>query len=337
MMLNYDEIDKQLKEQLIEPDDGSEVFIARNESTRFHVSSYLNPLPASVFPSTALKRNRDGHVWYTRHTRRYWETKGIVINTFRELDPFSVETICRKNGIPSVYTVGPVLDFDGPGRWHPDRAGQDEIMKWLDNQPLRSVIFLCFGSMGSMTIPQLTEIAIGLERTGFRFLWSVRKPPSGMVHLPENYTNLKSVLPEGFLDRTAGIGLVCGWVPQVTVLSHKAIGGFVSHCGWNSVLESIWHGVPIATWPLYAEQQMNAFKLVKELGLAVEIRVDSREGCDLVLADEIVKGLERLMDGDDVRRKVMEMKEMSRTAVIEGGSSYKSVELLIEELMICKL
>ena len=80
---------------------------------------------------------------------------------------------------------------------------------------------------------------------------------------------------------------MCGWVSQVSILAHKAIGGFISHCGWNSILESLWHGIPIATWPIYSEQQMNAFEMVKELGLAIEIRLDYREGSDLVLAKEV--------------------------------------------------
>jgi len=121
----------------------------------------------------------------------------------------------------------------------------------------------------------------------------------------------------------------------VTILAHKAIGGFVSHCGWNSILESLWHGVPIATWPLYAEQQMNAFEMVKELGLAVEISLDYKEGSDLVLAEEVERGIKRLMDGEnEVREKVKEMRKKSKMAVMENGSSYRSLGALIEELVV---
>lgn len=157
-------------------------------------------------------------------------------------------------------------------------------------------------------------------------MWSIREPSKGTIYLPGEYTNLEEILPERFFNRTAKIGLVCGWVPQVTILAHQAIGGFISHCGWNSILESLWFGVPKATWPVYAGQQMNAFQLVKEFGLAVEIRLDYREGSDLVLAEELEKGLQLLMDGDDeVRKKVKDMKEKSRTPMMENGSSYKSL------------
>ncbi|KAH7569699.1 hypothetical protein JRO89_XS06G0247400 [Xanthoceras sorbifolium] len=331
LMLCYSDLETQLTNELVES--STELFVAKNPSTQFHIPSFVNPLSSLLLPTTVLKRNRDGHVWYGRHGRKYKETKGIVINTFRELETFAIDSVSR-NGTTPVYPIGPVLDLAGPARWHPDQAGQENIMKWLDDQPPSSVVFLCFGSMGSLDGPQLREIAVGLEGAGFRFLWSIRTPPKGTVELPGEYANVEEVLTDGFLDRTAGIGLVCGWVPQVTILGHQAIGGFVSHCGWNSVLESLWYGVPIATWPVYAEQQMNAFLLVKELGLAVEIRLDYREGSELVLAEELERGLRRLMDGnDEVRIKVKEMRDMSRTAVIENGSSYRSVGSLVEELM----
>ncbi|KAJ4702698.1 Glycosyltransferase [Melia azedarach] len=307
-MLHYSEVENRLANEFVESD--TKFFVPKDSSIEFTVPSFLNPLPHFVLPSTVLKRKRDGHFWYFTHAERYRRTKGIVVNTFRELEPYAIGSISQ-NGMPPIYPVGPVLDLTGPAQWHPDRVRHENIMKWLDDQPPSSVVFLCFGSMGSLGASQLREIATGLERVGFRFLWSIRKPSTGKIYLPGEYTNLEEILPEGFINRTAGIGLVCGWVPQVTILSHPAIGGFVSHCGWNSVLESLWYGVPIATWPLYAEQQMNAFELVKELGLAVEIRLDFREEENyLVLAEEIERALRRLMDGDDeVRKKVKEMKQ----------------------------
>lgn len=334
-MLHFPNIDAQLANEFVESN--TDFFVPKDSTTELVIPSFANPLPPSVLPSTVLKRKRDGYVWYLRHATRYMETEGIVVNTFQELEPYAIESN-SVNGMPPVYPIGPVLDLNGPAQWHPDRVHHESIMKWLDDQPPSSVVFLCFGSMGSFVGPQLREIAIGLQRVGFRFLWSIREPSKSKIYLPGEYTNLKvkEMLPEGFLNRTAGVGLVCGWVPQVTILSHQAIGGFVSHCGWNSVLESLWYGVPIATWPLYAEQQMNAFELVKELRLAVEIRLDYRDGSgsDLVSAEEIERGLRRLMDGDDeVRKKVKEMREKSRTAVMEEGSSNKSLGSLIKKIV----
>ncbi|KAL6204447.1 hypothetical protein ACLB2K_021714 [Fragaria x ananassa] len=120
----------------------------------------------------------------------------------------------------------------------------------------------------------------------------------------------------------------------VEVLSHKATGGFVSHCGWNSILESFWHGVPIVTWPMYAEQQLNAFRLVKELGLGLEMRLDYKRGGDeVVKADEIGKAVASVMENSEVRKKVKEIGVVCRKAVEDGGSSSVSLGRFIEDVL----
>jgi UDP:flavonoid glycosyltransferase YjiC (YdhE family) len=129
------------------------------------------------------------------------------------------------------------------------------------------------------------------------------------------------------------MGIVCGWVPQAKVLAHKAIGGFVSHCGWNSILESLWYGVPIATWPVYAEQQMNAFQMVRELKLAVEIRLDYSEGGDLVQAEEVENDVNTLMNhSDEIRMKVKQLSEKCRCSLMKNESSYTNLVSLIQQL-----
>lgn len=132
----------------------------------------------------------------------------------------------------------------------------------------------------------------------------------------------------------AAIGKVIGWAPQMAVLSHPAVGGFVSHCGWNSILESVWCGVPIAAWPMYAEQQTNAFQVVKEMEIAVEIKMDYRKDAPVIVgADKIEKGITQLMDSKNkIRGNVKELKEKSRIALVEGGSSRHIVNRLIENV-----
>ncbi|XP_030467462.1 UDP-glycosyltransferase 43-like [Syzygium oleosum] len=301
-------------------------------STELPIPSFVNTVPKRVLPSLVLKW-KDALSLFVAHAGRYGGFKGIAINTFDELEGHALQSL-RASALPPVYSVGPVIDLDGPVKWHPQRAEQEAILQWLDKQPPSSVVFLCFGSMGCLCAPQVREIAIGLERSSFRFLWSLREPPRGKLDLPGDYESMDQALPVGFLDRTAGTGLVCGWVPQVTVLAHMAIGGFVSHCGWNSILESLWSGVPTATWPIYAEQQMNAFQMVAELGLAVEIRLDYREGSALVSAKELERGLRCLMEGGgEVRSKVKEMRDKSRMAVTERGSSHASMRRLAQQLL----
>ncbi|KAF8041587.1 hypothetical protein BT93_A0243 [Corymbia citriodora subsp. variegata] len=294
---------------------------------------FANPLPAAKFLPAEMFM-KEYCPMLSDEARKFRESKGILVNTFAELEPRAVEALAGL-GAPVVYPVGPILNIEVESK------KGFEILDWLHQQPDASVVFLCFGSHGSFDEDQVKEIACALERSRCRFLWSLRQPPAkGKSEAPCDYVDPKEVLPEGFIDRTAGVGTVIGWAPQVAILAHRAIGGFVSHCGWNSTLESVWFGVPIAAWPQYAEQQFNAFQLVVELGLAAEIKMDYRrdlvKGSDsIVTADEIEGGIRRLMEGEEAeerRKKVKEASEKSRKALMEGGSSYLSLGRFIEDV-----
>jgi len=297
----------------------------------FKIPCFKNPLPKLVLPNFLSKE--DAYFWVSYHAIRYKETKGIIVNTLKELEPYALESLQNDLQLPPVYPIGPVLDLVGPVQWDPNPVQYNYIMKWLDLQPVDSVVFLCFGSLGSLEAKQVEQIAIGLERAGIRFLWAIREPPKAQLEDPRDFVSYKNVLPDGFLRRTMGVGIVCGWIPQAKVLAHKAVGGFVSHCGWNSILESLWYGVPIATWPVYAEQQLNAFEMVRELGLAVEIRLDYRVGGDLVRAEEVENGVTTLMNNsDEIKTKVKKISEKCRVALMHNGSSYTNLVSLIQEL-----
>ncbi|KAL2482174.1 UDP-glycosyltransferase 71B6 [Forsythia ovata] len=303
----------------------------KNSNAELLIPTYINPVPANVFPSRFF--DKDGLAMFLGMARRFRETKGIMINTFLDLEAHAMKSLSDDHTIPPVYSIGPILHVTAEN--DDDNKDYDEIIKWLHEQPVSSVVFLCFGSMGYFDDEQVKEIAVALEKSGHRFLWSLRKPPSkDRFEYPSDYENLEEILPEGFLQRTAGIGKVIGWAPQVAVLSHHSVGGFVSHCGWNSTLESVWCGVPIAAWPMYAEQQTNAFELVKDLGIAVEIKMDYRRGSDVIVkAEEIEKGIRHLMEPDsEMRSKMKQMKNKSRLALMEGGSSYDFLRHFIDNI-----
>ncbi|KAL2482173.1 UDP-glycosyltransferase 71B7 [Forsythia ovata] len=303
----------------------------KNSNAELLIPTYINPVPANVFPSKFF--DKDGSAMFFSMARRFRETKGIMINTFLDLEAHAMKSLSDDHTIPPVYSIGPILHVTAEN--DDDNKDYDEIIKWLHEQPVSSVVFLCFGSMGYFDDEQVKEIAVALEKSGHRFLWSLRKPPSkDRFEYPSDHENLKEILPEGFLQRTAGIGKVIGWAPQVAVLSHHSVGGFVSHCGWNSTLESVWCGVPIAAWPMYAEQQTNAFELVKDLGIAVEIKMDYRRGSDVIVkAEEIEKGIRHLMEPDsEMRNKMKQMKNKSRLALMEGGSSYNFLTRFIDNI-----
>lgn len=290
------------------------------------IPGFVNPVPVSVMPNFSFKES--GYVTFVELTRRLRDLNGVLVNTFYELEPLSIDVFKGDSESPTVYTVGPVMDLKGQGIL--DKTQTSKIMKWLDDQPECSVVFLCFGSKGSFTPSQVKEMAIGLEQSGYRFLLCYKLSSPDDDALGRNQWLDKDIFPDGFLDRIEGRGMVCNWAPQVEVLAHKATGAFVSHCGWNSILESLWHGVPILTWPLYAEQQLDAFQLVKELGLAVELRLDTRRGGETVPAKEIAEGVKRVMGEHEVRNRVKEMSEISRKSVMEGGSSFASLGRFID-------
>ncbi|XP_058208740.1 anthocyanidin 3-O-glucosyltransferase 2-like [Rhododendron vialii] len=313
----------------------------KDSDTELEIQGFVNPVPAKVLPSMLVDK-QSGSAIFINIAKRLRESNGIIVNTFAKMESNAVRSLAEDSDVPPVYPVGPVIHLVK----NENEEEAMKIMRWLDDQPPSSVVFLCFGSMGSFEEDQLKEIAQALERSGHRFLWSVRKTPQkGKTELPGKYQDLNQVLPEGFMERTMKIGKVIGWAPQVAILFHKAVGGFVSHCGWNSTLESLWCRVPMATWPMYAEQQVNAFELVRELGLAVEIKLDYKKdfGSDntkvmLVTAEEIENGIRKLMEGRNecgevIKQRVKKMSEKSKIAVVEGGSSYNSIGLLIEDVM----
>lgn len=309
----------------------------KNSDAEFDVPTLTRLFPARCLPSVMISKEWLPSVLARARTLR--ETKGILVNSSGEMEPQALKFFSdMKSNTPPVYAVGPILDFktdDG------DEKGT-EILRWLDEQPSRSVLFLCFGSMGGFGEKQVREIAVALERSGYRFLWSLRRP-SHLRHMngspPEEFKNLEEILPEGFLDRTAKIGKIIGWAPQTAVLESHAIGGFVTHCGWNSILESVWFGVPTAVWPIFAEQQFNAFQMVEELGLAVDIKKEYRrdsllEEPEMVTAEEIEKGIKCVMEQDsEMRTRVMEMKDKLRTALLDGGSSKAAVKMFVKDVV----
>uniref|UniRef100_A0A7N2RC44 Glycosyltransferase n=1 Tax=Quercus lobata TaxID=97700 RepID=A0A7N2RC44_QUELO len=265
--------------------------------------------------------------------------------SFKDLN----DTLLHVPGIPPIkasYMPQPLLDRDGPvyhyffnyASYAKDQSGNStsEALAWLDAQPSRSVVFLCFGSKGTFSEAQHEKIAHGLERSNQRFLWVVKSPKGSTSDQPQ----LEILLPEGFLERTKGRGLVVKcWAPQNAILRHESVGGFVTHCGWNSLLEAVSYGVPIVAWPLYAEQHLNAVALVEEMKLAIPIdtstsMVSCKEGEEegLVSAEEVEKKVRQLMEfeeGKVLRQRSLEMRAMAMAAWTSGGSSFTAFTTLV--------
>ncbi|KAL5999870.1 hypothetical protein ACLOJK_034547 [Asimina triloba] len=294
------------------------------------------PFSPTDLPLPIIDRNHAAYEDFLDVALSIPKADGIIINSFEALEPRAVEAIrdgsCVTDGpTPPAYCVGPLLAAE---REDKETVRSSGCLEWLDLQPSRSVVFLCFGSMGRFSAAQLKEIAAGLEQSGQRFLWVVRNPPAEKENRKgfwDSEPDLDALLPEGFLDRTEGRGMVVkGWAPQVLVLGRESVGGFVTHCGWNSVLESLQAGVPMVAWPLYAEQRLNRVFLVEEAKLALPLKADKH---GFVTASEVGKRVRELMEseaGKAVAERTMGLKEKAAAALSLGGSSHAALTELVK-------
>ncbi|TKY69501.1 UDP-glycosyltransferase 89A2 [Spatholobus suberectus] len=247
---------------------------------------------------------------------------GSVFNSFRALEGPHLDHIRPESG--RVFAVGPL----GSNRVESDPNKGSEVLRWLDGfEEEGSVLYVCFGSQKLLKKEQMEALALGLERSDTRFVWVV-KTPSTKEQLEEGYGSV----PDGFADRVSGRGLVVsGWAPQVAILGHRVVGGFLSHCGWNSVMEATVAGVAIVGWPMEADQFVNARLLVEDKGVAVRVC----EGSDSVPdPDELGRVVSGIMSGESPqKRRAKLMREEAVRAVSEGGESSMDVDELVKALL----
>jgi len=285
------------------------------------------PIHGRDLNNQAQDRSSEVYKLFLDRAQKFCLADGIFVNSFLEMEASPIRALKEEErGYPLVYPVGPIV-----------QSGEDakglECLAWLDKQQVGSVLFVSFGSGGTLSQEQVNELAFGLELCNHKFLWVVREPSS--LAFDAYLSAQKDVdplhfLPEGFLERTKEQGLVVpSWAPQIQVLGHSSVGGFLTHCGWNSILESVVHGVPLITWPLFAEQRMNAVVLSEGLKVGVRPRVGEN---GLVERGEIVEVIKCLMEEDEggkMHRRIEELKEAANSAIKEEGSSTKTLSELV--------
>jgi len=297
------------------------------------------PIPGMDILSPLQDRANPCYRWMVHHASRTKEADAILVNSFDAVEPEAAAVLHQQElGRPPVYNIGPLIltrsKSTGVMSTAPPALSRAECLDWLDLQPARSVTFVSFGSGGALPTEQMRELALGLELSGQRFLWVVRSP-SDEGTVSDNYYDAESkkdpfvFLPEGFIERTRDVGfLVSSWAPQIDVLSHEATGGFLTHCGWNSTLESLIHGVPMVAWPLYAEQHQNAVML--DEGIGAVIRVPEPKGKDM-----IARVVKELMVGEGkgaaVRTTVAKLQENALQGLTEGGAAATALAELVEK------
>ncbi|XP_059443314.1 hydroquinone glucosyltransferase-like [Corylus avellana] len=284
------------------------------------------PIHGSDLSEAFQDRKNEAYKGILHIAKRFPLAVGIMVNSFLDLEPGSFKAMMEgKEGRPPLYPIGPLVQSG------PDHGVDDsECLRWLDKQPHSSVLFVSFGSGGTLSHEQLHELALGLEKSGQRFLWVVRSPHEKAANAA--YFSEQSIkdpfpfLPEGFLERTKGVGLVVpSWAPQVQILKHASTGGFLSHCGWNSTLESIVHGVPLIAWPLYAEQRMNSVLLADDLKVALRVKVNDKGLVGHKDIANYARGVIKGEEGKLLKSKMKEVKNAAERALSQEGLSTKSL------------
>lgn len=243
----------------------------------------------------------------------------MIINTFDYFEYDTITAIRSKKVstyFPPIFSIGPLKDYKF-GKGYP---------KWLDDQEERSVVYISFGSRTAMSRDQIRELGEGLIRSEISFLWVLKTSKVDK----EDEGELSDLLGESFLEKSGSKGIVVrGWANQEEILGHPAIGGFVSHCGWNSVTESTRYGVPILAWPLHGDQRVNA-EVVEKAGMGVWERDWGWGGERLIKGEEIAEKIREMMGDEKLRAQAKKIRDEAKKALEVDGSSEKALSSLID-------
>ncbi|KAF2294124.1 hypothetical protein GH714_007684 [Hevea brasiliensis] len=250
-----------------------------------------------------------------REIERTSRASAVILNTFEAFERDVLNVLSTM--FPPIYTIGPlqllvdqipnsILKSIGSNLW----KEQPECIDWLDSKEPNSVVYVNFGSITVINPQQMVEFAWGLANSKKPFLWIIR---------PDLVVGEAAMLPPEFVSETKDRGMLASWCPQEQILKHPAIGGFLSHMGWNSTLDSICGGVPMICWPFFAEQQTNCWFACNEWGVGMEIDND-------VKRDEVEKLVRELMDG----KKGKEMKSQAMVGGPKQRRPQYQVALLTE-------
>ncbi|XP_042041909.1 UDP-glycosyltransferase 86A1-like [Salvia splendens] len=242
----------------------------------------------------------------------------MLCNTVEELEQ---DTISALRQIQSFHAIGPVFT---PGftknRISTSLWAESDCTTWLDSKPRGSVLYISFGSYAHTSKHVIEELANGLLISGVHFIWVLRPDIVSSEH-PE-------VLPAGFERRVEGRGLIVLWCDQLEVLSHPSVGGFLTHCGWNSILESMKCGVPLICYPLLTDQFTNRKLVVDDLKIGINL-------CDnksTPLRKGVAERVNYLMKSQEIRQKIKDVGKILEDALGGGGSSVVNFNRFVEDL-----
>ncbi|KAL4293203.1 hypothetical protein AHAS_Ahas18G0104600 [Arachis hypogaea] len=264
---------------------------------------------------------------------------GVIMNSFQELE-LEYERMYKTVKKDKVWCVGPVSLINKDQLKKVQRGNNVSVeewkhQNWLDSQKPKSVIYACLGSLSNVTTIQLIKICLALEESIRPFIWVIRE--GNQLEALEKW-----IKEDGFEERIKGKSLIIrGWAPHLLILSHPSSGGFLTHCGWNSTLKAICTGMPMLTWPLFADQFLNEKLVVKVLKVGVMVGVKSpttwgkeEEVGELAKKEDIKIVIEELMDEnngecEEKREMIRKLAEIAKRSVEEGGSSHSNLTICL--------
>ncbi|KAH7842070.1 hypothetical protein Vadar_001128 [Vaccinium darrowii] len=290
----------------------------------------LKSIPSSEYclPPEFLKPS----VYFSPQSECFAIPAGTIFSSCRSIEGTFIDLLAKqmKSRNKQIWAVGPLNLDTKSGKTEPN--SRHKCLEWLDKQAPKSVLYVSFGTSISMKDEEIKELAIGLEQSKHKFLWLVRHADTGDIFAGDVKT---AKLPEGFEERVKQFGLVVrDWAPQVEILGHPSTGGFMNHCGWQSCLESIAMGVPIAAWPMHTDQPRNAFLVtnILKVGLAV---TTSEQGEEIVTSSTIASVVKRLMEskeGEEMGKRAAAIAGAVQQAVKEGGVSRLELDSFIAHI-----
>lgn len=259
---------------------------------------------------------------------------GLILNSFEALDGAVLSHI--RSRIQNLYTIGPLqlhlrarlasqTTSTHLGNLSNSFLEEDrKCIRWLDEQPPKSVLYVSFGSQNQLTMEEFKEYWHGIRNSGERFVWVIR---------PDSIKG-QEMDQDGFLmglhnTTTQGKGLILSWVPQEEVLSHPATAAFLTHSGWNSTLESIIAGVPMICWPQYVDQLVTS----RYVGEVWKIGLDMKDTCERSIIEKMVKDVMGRKN-QELSQSVQMMSTLAKESVSREGSSYSGLDRLVEDIII---
>ncbi|KAG2673319.1 hypothetical protein I3760_13G084900 [Carya illinoinensis] len=284
----------------------------------------LHPLRFKDIPITNFKSINDLlQLIANAHETR--TSAAIIWNTMDCLEGKSLAQLQQQSQVP-LFAIGPFHKI-APAKSCSILEEDTNCIEWLDKQACNSVIYISLGSIASMDKKELAEMEWGLANSQQHFLWVVRPDPTTTC------SEWTDSLPEGFIEAIGERGCIVKWAPQKEVLAHGAVGGFWSHCGWNSTLEGLCEGVPMICQPYFGDQWVHARYLT-------QVWRTGQEWGDNMERGEIERAVRRLIvdkEGKEMRQRAVHLKEKIDICMSEGGGSYNSLYELVGYILSLKI